>query len=1552
MYGVFQKSCHKNVFFLDLQGILSRNGPLFGHFPRKLVDEIKVLSNCGLLRHVRSTDIVQILQILTAHIKFGCTHKILCNPARSKMKEILSALDAISLAMYILTSSDMSREIYREDVIEELVNAVQHHLTCNVFLFFSGSGNSYKALRSTSFQQDATNDDDSDAKSKSGKFTDAEECRVEEESQVDDDSVIVKQIRQSKAFDVLVNLLATILRQLANLLSIIPVPSSTVYQVMSVCMASFTIEGIDLIHPNAVEVVVSAFKNYPEHRSFIIDDALATFLKLPASGRRLRRLLLPQDDSISIQVISAVLLRCIESCVALHPNLKSVAEIKDMATLSNHETGCGPAFHWSHYFWKEFLLTWHSAKVQDFDFKGRLSNVVSDLLTVLNMPEWPGASLVLLSLSSQLLSSRGISSTEIKVREVALDILGQIATKVKKDSVACERDDLVQSLAYADVHGKKDTHLSKSTSSALKSARQDAGFVRNTCCTGVDSESSFADGPDMLTLECMHLWNVCQAVTQETISHEMEIPAVAFSLAQLTRESEWNGLGFRSEFDGPGGNPIMYRTLYDRFKSRVTGDSSTDTFGTRLSRPIAIRLCRILQQRYPLARQFDVLLRRILGALEDAAISVRAAAVRALAGVIDADFRLLNSDRMRLMMARRLSDNGTMVRHTMVDMLGKHVVRHPGVPFTYHDAIVERLSDVGVSVRRRVVHVLREYLCASEDSNESNQILSRLAFRIFDDDPAIQELVVGIFREAWLQFDDNELTPNAKVVKKFGKSAAQCAKSFVEVIWKIYWSVSRTGMARLPLLPSFPIIVILRRAIFSQDSQHVRGHDADCPALLVDQAQRLCRAVINHFLHHEEKPECHSFEFGGIRSKDVGDHASFQQGLSLFPIAVRYALGVHVICATDRRLCVPANHPLEFAMAVHPYLKKTENTSINSMQLQCCISVVDAVVSETTITSCVANEVEKDLRVLLLRSTYHGVLHYASRCLCTVARNSPKSPMASGALQVSRRFLKFLNGVKEKYGISQEETAHVSRAIFVLGNLSRYGADILETSNEEALLPVSLMRLFQVFLQHSGMFGFGIKRIALQACGYVFISRAHLIITASRGFDDTSVDGIMHAALDLSADKGLKEQALLIIDEYLREDEEKSLKQIAGAPSTVPHNMTQKTRARGYYKTWSTGDGRHHHYTAGPALEHDNAKSLGDFQMVNGEHESNLSNALAQRYWPCVLALCTDFETSVRLKALHLSEIILRQGHIHPMSCFPSLIALHVDPSVTIRKLVSRLLKHLHGKHPTFFDNQLCAGAELMFVFCKKLHSGARRAQKWDKMVHAEGNKVCSTFSQPAFFRMVSNHLFTFKEPKLVRADIIDDGVQKLYKLVNKTRAARFKFIMSLLRRFEDSNRGEHIPYICFLANLIASLPFSTHDEVLFTAHHLSRIVMLRASMLPDSLKRHITLSSNEMTVRTSTEADYVAVRQDIELATIMSVTLALKLHLKRIYNLTRSRLRNYSPTEPLKPGERIRVEDRPEPLDLSWVDPDAAASFEGRVRQANLFFSLMGDGCYCSDVY
>ena len=67
-----------------------------------------------------------------------------------------------------------------------------------------------------------------------------------------------------------------------------------------------------------------------------------------------------------------------------------------------------------------------------------MQNLLTDLLTTLSLPEWPIASLMLLSLSAQLLSSYGINSSEIKVRELALDFIGQVA-RIKEDTLACEK---------------------------------------------------------------------------------------------------------------------------------------------------------------------------------------------------------------------------------------------------------------------------------------------------------------------------------------------------------------------------------------------------------------------------------------------------------------------------------------------------------------------------------------------------------------------------------------------------------------------------------------------------------------------------------------------------------------------------------------------------------------------------------------------------------------------------------------------------------------------------------------------------------------------------------------------------------------------------------------------------------------------------------------------------------------------------------------------------------------------------------------------------------
>ena len=70
--------------------------------------------------------------------------------------------------------------------------------------------------------------------------------------------------------------------------------------------------------------------------------------------------------------------------------------------------------------------------------------------------------------------------------------------------------------------------------------------------------------------------------------------------------------------------------------------------------------------------------------------------MRALASVMDADPQLLTSDRMRLILTRRLSDNGTIVRATS-SIYSANTRRDAGVASIYIDSIVERLSDVGVA---------------------------------------------------------------------------------------------------------------------------------------------------------------------------------------------------------------------------------------------------------------------------------------------------------------------------------------------------------------------------------------------------------------------------------------------------------------------------------------------------------------------------------------------------------------------------------------------------------------------------------------------------------------------------------------------------------------------------------------------------------------------------------------------------------------------------------------------------------------------------------------
>lgn len=178
-----------------------------------------------------------------------------------------------------------------------------------------------------------------------------------------------------------------------------------------------------------------------------------------------------------------------------------------------------------------------------------------------------------------------------------------------------------------------------------------------------------------------------------------------------------------------------------------------------------------------------------------------------------------------------------------------------------------------------------------------------------------------------------------------------------------------------------------------------------------------------------------------------------------------------------------------------------------------------------------------------------------------------------------------------------------------------------------------------------------------------------------------------------------------------------------------------------------------------------------------------------------------------------------------------------------------------------------------------------------------------------------------------------------IYKLVNGTRATRFKFLRALLRRYEGKTSGSDITYLCFLASAISGLPFTMSDEVLFVVFHVNRIISLRASMLQESLQRR--LKRLEETNADNVDAE---TREGVELSIGVSILLALKHYLKLAYDLNDARMQAYNPADALKTGEGFRFDKDSAKIDLSMVDPLSAATLAGCKQQYELFCSLMHD--------
>ena len=99
-----------------------------------------------------------------------------------------------------------------------------------------------------------------------------------------------------------------------------------------------------------------------------------------------------------------------------------------------------------------------------------------------------------------------------------------------------------------------------------------------------------------------------------------------------------------------------------------------------------------------------------------------------------------------------LKDSSTMVREAAVDLIGKFILHKQALVTQYYKLITDRILDTGVSVRKRVIKILKE-ICLEFPTYDKIPEISVKMIRRINDEEGIRKLVMDVFQNMWFVLD-------------------------------------------------------------------------------------------------------------------------------------------------------------------------------------------------------------------------------------------------------------------------------------------------------------------------------------------------------------------------------------------------------------------------------------------------------------------------------------------------------------------------------------------------------------------------------------------------------------------------------------------------------------------------------------------------------------------------------------------------------------------------------------------------------------------------------
>lgn len=305
-------------------------------------------------------------------------------------------------------------------------------------------------------------------------------------------------------------------------------------------------------------------------------------------------------------------------------------------------------------------------------------------------------------------------------------------------------------------------------------------------------------------------------------------------------------------------------------------------------------------------------------------------------------------------------------------------------------------------------------------------------------------------------------------------------------------------------------------------------------------------------------------------------------------------------------------------------------------------------------------------------------------------------------------------------------------------------------------------------------------------------------------------------------------------------------------------------------------------------------KEMGDIQ-------SGMASTVMQVYLKELMEAFFHENSQVRLTALNVITLVLKQGLVHPVQCIPYLICMGSDIETAIRVKADQQLQEIEKKYPGFTHMKALQGMKASYRLQKVFNSK-------NPMEPVRGRRFAEE-NQP-------QALIAF-----------------LYSLLRANRSHRRGLLTSILNLFDDSARISLEEQV-FIADNLAYFAYQTQDEPLFIIHQTDIIVSVTGSNLLQTFRENLSQhhkKSQENGVEGGglpngdAKAEEIFEEEDDNPESLLSklpedikplndvmhlsqgciLLLVLKQHLKEMYGLTEGKIHRYSPTEAAKVYEK-----------------------------------------------